>query len=85
LSLVEHRAAPARRESEYHRAAALVHRGPFAARLRWIGLGLGTVAPLLLLVLSPPAAWTVAAVLALIGLYVTQDVLVRAGQAPAIS
>jgi hypothetical protein len=48
-------------------------------------VGLGIFLPAGLLMLSPGAGWNVAAVLALAGLYVEEDVLVRAGQALPIS
>ena len=85
LTLIEHRAAPSTRAGEYARAAALIHRGPFARRQRWLGVGLGTLAPIAALALPLPSLWPAAAALALVGLYFTQDTLVRAGQAPAIS
>ena len=48
-------------------------------------MALGAVLPLALLASSHPAAWAAAGVLALVGLAVEQDVLVRAGQALPIS
>jgi hypothetical protein len=78
--------APHRREKEYRRASRLVTHGPFARRHWWIGVTLGGVVPLLLLLMPlPPLAWWFAAALGLVGLYVEQDTLVRAGQALPIS
>ena len=78
--------APRRREREYRRASRLLTHGPFARRHWWIGVVLGAVLPLLLLAFPLPAfAWWSAAALSLVGLYVEQDTLVRAGQALPIS
>jgi Ni/Fe-hydrogenase subunit HybB-like protein len=78
--------APRRREQEYRRAQRLVTHGPFARRHWWVGVVLGGVLPLLLLLLPLPAfTWWFAAVFSLVGLYVEQDTLVRAGQALPIS
>ena len=78
--------APPRREQEYRRAQRLVTHGPFARRHWWVGVVLGGVLPLLLLLLPLPAvAWWFAAAFSLVGLYVEQDTLVRAGQALPIS
>ncbi len=83
--LLESRMAPARRGGEYARASALIERGPFARRRYLLGIALGIVVPSLLLTVPHPAAWSVAGAVALIGLWVEEDILVRAGQAPAIS
>jgi Fe-S-cluster-containing dehydrogenase component/Ni/Fe-hydrogenase subunit HybB-like protein len=78
--------APRRREQEYRRAQRLVTHGPFARRHWWVGVVLGGVLPLLLLLFPLPAfTWWFAAVFSLVGLYVEQDTLVRAGQALPIS
>ena len=89
-ALFEHRLAPRGREKEYERATALVTRGPFAARHWVVGLGMGVAGPLVLLVLGGVFGGEVflgpmAAMLALAGLYVEEDILVRAGQALPIS
>ena len=89
-ALFEHRLAPRGREKEYERATALVTRGPFAARHRVVGLGMGVAGPLVLLVLGgvfggEAFLGPMAAMLALAGLYVEEDILVRAGQALPIS
>jgi Fe-S-cluster-containing dehydrogenase component/formate-dependent nitrite reductase membrane component NrfD len=85
ITLLEGRLAPKGREPEYKRVARLVSHGPFATRHWIVGVGLGVFLPAGLLMLSPGAGWTVAALLALVGLYVEEDVLVRAGQAGPIS
>jgi formate-dependent nitrite reductase membrane component NrfD len=85
ITLLEGRLAPRGREPEYKRVARLVSHGPFAARHWIVGVGLGVFLPAGLLLLSPGPGWTVAALLALVGLYVEEDVLVRAGQALPIS
>ena len=85
--LFEDRLAPKKREREYAQAHALVTKGPYATRHWNAGLGLGVVLPLVTLVLLP--AWgpltVLAAVCVLVGLWVEEDVLVRAGQALPIS
>jgi Fe-S-cluster-containing dehydrogenase component/formate-dependent nitrite reductase membrane component NrfD len=88
LTLAEGTFAPRGREAEYHRALRLVRRGPFARAHLWVGLIAGIVIPAALLLVPQPGgvwAWTVASILALSGMLVQQDILVRAGQAPAIS
>ena len=76
--------APRRREAEYARAMELVHRGPFARR-HLTALLLGVAVPVILLLPGVPAAWVVAAASALIGLFIEEDLLVKAGQALPIS
>jgi len=76
--------APSRRETEYASALELVHRGPFARR-HLTALLLGVVVPVILLLPGVPAAWVVAAVSALVGLFIEEDLLVKAGQALPIS
>jgi Fe-S-cluster-containing dehydrogenase component/formate-dependent nitrite reductase membrane component NrfD len=76
--------APSRRETEYARALELVHRGPFARR-HLTALLLGVVVPVILLLPGVPAAWVAAAVSALVGLFIEEDLLVKAGQALPIS
>jgi len=86
LTLTEAQMAPAGREAEYARVIALITHGPFSRRHRWGGLAAGIVVPILLLSISTnPLLLTVAAVSALVGLYVEKDILVRAGQALPIS
>lgn len=84
--VLEGRGAPPRRGDEYRRAHDLVVRGPFA-RAHWLfGIGVGIVLPgLLLLIPGPPIWWVAAGALALVGLAVEEDLLVRAGQALPIS
>jgi len=68
------------------RAARLITRGPFKARFWWgVVLG-GTTVPLVLL-LNPSLPWTAgaAAVLALGGLWLWEDIWIRAGQAVPLS
>jgi Fe-S-cluster-containing dehydrogenase component/formate-dependent nitrite reductase membrane component NrfD len=86
FTLVEGRLAPERRESEYGTAHALVVDGPFSRRHWRVGVVIGIVVPLLVLAL-PASPWLVglASLLALVGLYSEEDVLVRAGQALSIS
>ncbi|HED66508.1 MAG TPA: 4Fe-4S ferredoxin [Planctomycetes bacterium] len=89
FTLVEGRMAPRKREVEYERTHRLVSDGPFARRHWRVGVGLGIILPLLLLAvpvgtLAQPF-FLAAALLALIGLYVEEDLLVRAGQALPIS
>lgn len=83
LTLAEGRLSPPGREAEFHRTARLISHGPYA-RTHWgIGVGLGIVVPMLCLTgIAPPA---VAGALALIGLWIEEDLLVRAGQALPIS
>jgi formate-dependent nitrite reductase membrane component NrfD len=67
------------------RSARWLARGPLATRL-WVGVALaGLALPCALLVTGSPAAWTVAAVLALAGLWLYEDLWVRAGQAVPLS
>jgi Fe-S-cluster-containing dehydrogenase component/formate-dependent nitrite reductase membrane component NrfD len=86
LTLGEGALAPRGREREYARALDLVKRGPYA-RLHWgVGVLAGAVLPALLLLLPgfQPLA-PLCGALALAGLWVEEDVLVRAGQALPIS
>ena len=86
LTLTEGSFSPKGREVEYARTHRLITQGPFAKRHWRIGIGVGIVLPVLLLLLPlPPALGLVAAVLALVGLYAEEDILVRAGQALSIS
>ena len=83
--LAEARLAPPGREREYRRAARLVSHGPFAA-LHWsLGIGVGVALPLGLLFFAPPTLMPAAGALALLGLWVEEDIFVRAGQALPIS
>ena len=68
------------------RAALLITRGPYRARFWWGVVLAGTVVPLVLL-LNPslPATSAAAAVLALGGLWLWEDLWVRAGQALPLS
>ena len=67
------------------RAAWHLARGPLATAL-WGGVGgMGLALPVALLATSSPVAWTVAAVLALIGLWIYEDLWVRAGQSIPLS
>jgi len=83
--LAEGRLAPAGRESEYHRASALVTRGPYAWAHWLLGVTVGAVVPLALVVLGPAILLPAAGALALVGLWASEHVLVRAGQALPIS
>jgi formate-dependent nitrite reductase membrane component NrfD len=67
------------------RAARYLARGPLAPAL-WAGVvAAGLALPAALLVTSTPAAWTAGAVLALIGLWIYEDLWVRAGQSIPLS
>jgi Ni/Fe-hydrogenase subunit HybB-like protein len=67
------------------RAARFLSRGPLAVPL-WIGVVAGGIAlPAALLVTSSPVAWTAGALLALAGLWLYEDLWVRAGQAIPLS
>jgi Fe-S-cluster-containing dehydrogenase component/formate-dependent nitrite reductase membrane component NrfD len=82
----EHWMAPRRREDEYRRASNLVVRGPYARRRWGLGVALGIVLPLSILLLSASSVGLIiAGAMALIGLWVEEDTLVRAGQALANS
>ncbi|MEE9385125.1 MAG: 4Fe-4S dicluster domain-containing protein [Nannocystaceae bacterium] len=86
---VEHKLAPEGREGEYARAHRLLTRGPFA-REHWVwGVGLGILVPMLCLAISDGAAAPVLGVVAgscaLVGLWIEEDLFVRAGQALPIS
>ncbi len=78
--------APRNREAEYHRAHRIVTRGPLA-RWHWVGgIGVGIVLPALLVtIVGAPWAALVAALSAAAGLWIEEDLLVRAGQALPIS
>jgi Ni/Fe-hydrogenase subunit HybB-like protein len=82
----EHFLPPPSRGAEYRRASRLVTRGPFAARRYAMGIVTGIGLPLALLAAPDTGGtWAFASVLALLGVYVEEDTLVRAGQAPTIS
>ena len=68
------------------RAARLITRGPYRARFWWGVMGGGTVVPLVLL-MGPffPLAPATASILALGGLWLWEDLWVRAGQALPLS
>jgi formate-dependent nitrite reductase membrane component NrfD/ferredoxin len=86
FTLVEARLAPRSRQREYGNAARVVSHGPLARRHWIVGGLLGIIlAVFLSLLFMPPAAWAAASFLALLGLYVEEDILVRAGQATSIS
>lgn len=86
MALLEERMAPKGREEEYHRASRLITHGPYAARHWRFGVLLGMVLPMgLLLVPSSSIVFALAGALALYGLWIEEDVFVRAGQAPSIS
>ncbi len=69
------------------RAARLVTRGHYGARFWIVVVGAGIALPLLLLGLAPGsgAAATIAALCALVGLWVYEDVWIRAGQSIPLS
>ena len=76
---------PKGRVEEYRRVVKLITRGPFARRRYLLGVVAGILVPVALLVADLPGLWLIAATLALVGLYVEEDTLVRAGQALPIS
>ncbi len=70
---------PAHSSLEVGRAAHLITRGPFRREF-WMGVvGAGLVLPLILLWFGPPGA-LVASLLALVGLWIYEDLWVKAGQ-----
>jgi Fe-S-cluster-containing dehydrogenase component/formate-dependent nitrite reductase membrane component NrfD len=91
FTLTEGRCAPKGREEEYHRAARLLTKGPWAKQHWYGGVLAGIVAPIVLLTLGVPGllplslALPTAGLLALIGLRTIEDAFVRAGQALPIS
>jgi len=86
MTLLETRLAPLGREPEYHRVARLVTSGPFARRHWLFGVLVGVGIPLLLLLVGDGGATAaLAGFWALWGLWVEEDVLIRAGQALPIS
>jgi Fe-S-cluster-containing dehydrogenase component/formate-dependent nitrite reductase membrane component NrfD len=83
--LTEDRFAPRDREEEFATAVRLVRRGPFARR-HLASIVLGVVVPLVLLPIPGVGAlWVIAALATLVGLYMDEETLVRAGQALPIS
>ncbi|MAF66899.1 MAG: 4Fe-4S ferredoxin [Planctomycetes bacterium] len=79
---VEGRLAPPGRQREYVRAARLITHGPYA-RQHWLGsVTLGFAVPVTLITLGLPLP---AAACALVGLWISEQVFIRAGQALAIS
>jgi len=85
FTLTESWMAPRERAGEYARAAALLTAGPYAARHAWIGILGGILLPSLMLLSTQPLAWSSAGATTLLGLWVEEDLMVRAGQTPAIS
>jgi formate-dependent nitrite reductase membrane component NrfD len=67
------------------RAAHLLRRGELSGWL-WGGVGvIGLVVPLVLLLIPSPAMWGLGSILALAGLWIYEDLWVRAGQAISLS
>lgn len=85
LTLVEERLAPKGREEEYARASRLMTHGPWMKDHWLFVVLLGTLVPIVLLLLPATTAVAIAAVLMLGGLWVAEDVFVRAAQALPIS
>ncbi len=84
LTLAEGHLAPRGREAEYEKTIALITRGPLS-KLHWIvGVAIGIVLPALILLVWPAGA-PVAGACVLLGLWVEEDLLVRAGQLLPIS
>lgn len=77
--------APRGREREFHRASALLTRGPYSMLHKLGGVGAGVALPLLLVVFGPPALFPLAGAVALAGLWIEEDLFVKAGQALPIS
>ena len=85
FTLGEGALAPHGRVAEYERVIALVEHGPYA-RAHWLlGIGAGLLLPIALLVIGHEFTSIAAAALALLGLWIEKDILVRAGQALPIS
>ena len=85
LTLAEPWMSPPRRETEYAATVRLISHGPFA-RSHWLlGVCLGSLIPIGLLIAPFAVPWQIAGALALVGLFVEEDILVRAGQALPIS
>jgi hypothetical protein len=89
FAFLEERLAPRGREREYQRAARLVTKGPYAAMHTGMCIGAGVVLPLALLAIQIATGGVLlgalAGALALVGLWFTEDVFVRAGQSLPIS
>ncbi len=84
LTLAEGHLAPRGREAEYKTTIALITRGPFS-KLHWsVGVVVGIVLPIVLLLAWPQGA-AIASALVLIGLWIEEDLLVRAAQLLPIS
>tara|TARA_R110002126_G_scaffold6119_18_gene32328 strand:+ start:15634 stop:17184 length:1551 start_codon:yes stop_codon:yes gene_type:complete len=81
--VIEHEMAPTGREVEFARASRLVSHGPYQ-RAHLTAVLVGLVVPFLILLMLP-ALLPVAAVLALVGLFIEEEIFVRAGQALPIS
>lgn len=84
-TLLEARLAPKGREEEYARTVHLLSHGPFAGKHWALGVVIGLALPLLLWSFPLPLLWSLGGALALVGLFVEEDLLVRAGQALPIS
>ncbi len=85
LILLEGKLSPKNREREYARANRLVSHGPFSKKHWSLGVALGIVLPVAFVIIGGAPLSAVAGLLALIGLFVEEDILVRAGQALPIS
>jgi formate-dependent nitrite reductase membrane component NrfD len=67
------------------RAARLITHGPWQARFAVGVMSVGVVAPVALVLWSGPLATTAAALLALAGLWIYEDLWVKAGQSVPLS
>jgi len=85
FSLIEGWLAPAGRKAEYHRTTRLISHGPFALMHWLVGIGAGTVLPAVVILMAQPSAHPAAALLALVGLWVEEEIFVKAGQSLPIS
>lgn len=85
FNLLEERCAPRGREAEYARASRLLTHGPFARQHWMFGVLIGTVIPIILVILPFGPALSIAGLMALVGLRSSEDAFVKAGQALPIS
>ncbi len=85
LLLLERFMAPKGREYEFHQATALLTRGPYAVAHWLLAVVVGHVLPLVWAVFQPGVIDPVAGAMALLGVYVVEDLFIRVGQALPIS
>ncbi|MEE8467088.1 MAG: 4Fe-4S dicluster domain-containing protein [Planctomycetota bacterium] len=85
FALIEGWLAPAGRKVEYHRTVRLISHGPFALMHWLVGIGAGAVLPAVVILMAQPHTHAAAALLALVGLWVEEEIFVKAGQSLPIS